>query len=184
MSYMATIEFQSSNAYFLYPTCHNRPIIIQSHGFGLDMFFGADCQVGIEFFQLLGQDWDWDWPLFYILRTLDWFKVWISVPNAKWTNALKINFHWTSGSRVISFEKRSKTWSPIPPGIESQSQSVKWTRLFWPYFLCFGLLRDFFIWLIWGHHHIVQVRYIGFETKHVTLDQKFVKPLLQLYFWL
>ena len=60
MAYMATIEFQSSNAYFLYPTCHNRPIIIQSHGFGLDMFFGADCQVGIEFSQLLGQDWDWD----------------------------------------------------------------------------------------------------------------------------
>ena len=86
MAYMATIEFQSSNAYFIYPTCHNRRIIIQSHGFGLDMFFGADCQVGIEFFQLLGQDWDWDWPLFYILRTLDWFKVWISVPNAKWTN--------------------------------------------------------------------------------------------------
>ena len=66
------------------------------------MFIGANCLVeigiGIEIFLFIGQDWDWDWPLFSILRSLDEFKGWISLPNAKRGLALKIHFNWTSGS--------------------------------------------------------------------------------------
>ena len=56
--------------------------------------------------------WDWDWLVFYILKCLDEFKGWISLPNAKGGLPLKMHFNWTSGS-------------PIPPEIESQPQSVK-----------------------------------------------------------
>ena len=51
------------------------------------MFIGANCLVGtgigIENFLISGRDWDWDWPLFSILRSLDEFKGWISLSNAK-----------------------------------------------------------------------------------------------------
>ena len=88
---------------------------------------------------LSGLDWDWDWEFLIFrsrlglrltfLRTLDRFKGCKSVPYDKRSIVLKIHFHWTSGSWDIGSIKRGKTWSPIPPGIESQSQSVKWTRL-------------------------------------------------------
>ena len=52
--------------------------------------------------------------MFYILKSLDEFKGWISLTNAKRGLPLKRHFDWTSES-------------PIPPEIESQPQSVKWT---------------------------------------------------------
>ena len=82
----------------------------------LDVFIGANCLVGfwIKKFLLLGQDSNWDWLVFYILKSLDEFKGWISLTNAKRGLPLKRHFDWTSES-------------PIPPEIESQPQSVKWT---------------------------------------------------------
>ena len=80
----------------------------------LDVLIGANCLVGIGIknFLLLGQDSDWDWLVFYISKSLDEFKGWISLPNAKRGLPLKRHFNWTSES-------------PIPPEIESQPQSVK-----------------------------------------------------------
>ena len=66
------------------------------------VFIGANCLIGIGFgienFLFLGQDWDWYRPLFSILRSLDEFKGWILVRNAKRGLALKMHFDWTSGS--------------------------------------------------------------------------------------
>ena len=51
------------------------------------MFIGANCLVGIGVginnFLFFGRDSDWYWLVFYILKSLDEFKGWISLPNAK-----------------------------------------------------------------------------------------------------
>ena len=66
------------------------------------MFIGANCLVGIgignENFEFSGRCWDWDWHIFSILRYLDEFMGWISLPNAKRGLALKMGFNWTPGS--------------------------------------------------------------------------------------
>ena len=60
----------------------------------LDVLIGANCLVGIGIknFLLLGQDLDWKWLVFYISKSLDEFKGWISLPNAKRGLPLKRHF--------------------------------------------------------------------------------------------
>ena len=64
------------------------------------MLIGPNCLdgIGIENFLFSGQDRDWDWPLFSILRYVDKFKGWISLSNAKGGLTLKMHFDWISGS--------------------------------------------------------------------------------------
>ena len=44
----------------------------------------------------------------------------------------------------------------------------------------FGLVLVSFQWFFWGHHQVLQIEYIDFDNKSVTIGWKLVKPWLQL----